>query len=117
MPEVIVLCDPSNRNLSAKCSNGDYLGQFARADKPVGEPLSTLLAQNATGFDSMDGATSEFLEAFGEAAPSSNDTEFHDDCPDGELIVGYQITYSSGSGILQIRFLCAQYELSSACGM
>ena len=108
-----------HRNLSAKCSNGDYLGQYARADKPPGEPLSALVAEDSSGFDSMDGATTKFLEAFGEAlgSSSSNDSKFHDDCVDGELFVGYQLTYSSGSGILQIRFLCSDPSISSACGM
>ena len=115
---LFTLCCILRRNFSAKCSNGDYLGQFARADKPPGEPLSALLIQNSTGFHSMNGATSKFLEALGEAPDSSsNNSKFHDDCPDGKMFIGYQLTYSSGSGILQIRFLCSDPSTSSACGM
>lgn len=64
----------------------------------------------------MDGAYDGFVEAFGDLPDSGQLDEFHDDCPDGDLIIGYQITYSSGSGVLQIRFLCSLPQSSSDCG-
>ena len=107
----------SCRFLSARCSNGDYLGSFARPDRPPSEPLAPSVAHNSSGFTVMDGSSDTFLEEFGNVTqPVDASDEFHDACPIGDLIIGYQITYSSGSGILQLRFLCSSPSNSSNCG-
>lgn len=93
------------------------MGNFARPDKPPGEPLPENVAHNATGFTKMDGTADTLLETFGDITDLRDADEFYDECPASDLIIGYQITYSSGSGILQIRFLCSAPSSSSACGV
>lgn len=62
----------------------------------------------------MNGVADALLEEFSDTL-EPNDT-FHDECLDGNLIVGYQTTYSSGGYAIQIRFLCSVPGDSSMCG-
>ena len=105
-----------NRCLSAKCSNGGYLGCYARPDRPPGEPLAENVAHNDSGYTAMDGASGTSLAAIGDGIGIDDAEDFRDECPGNDLIIGYQITYSSASGILQIRFLCSLPSSSSSCG-
>lgn len=103
------------RFISAKCSNGEYLG-YANTDEHPTDPLSEHIASNTTGFDHIDGTYGSLLEDFGLETENSSSSTFRDKCLDGSVVVGFQITLFSGIGVLQIRFLCSPAAASSVCG-